>query len=156
MAGAAPPDDIAFQETTWRAQRAAWWLCLAVLAVGSSGLFGAGPLARAELAHGAGSIRYEWIVRVGRETVLTFRADTVQEARVELRGRVPETLQLLGVMPPTARLRMSTDALLIVMPRDAAGTTVQLRAVPKAAGVFRASVLVDGQASGTLLFIVFP
>jgi hypothetical protein len=156
VAGAAPPDDIEFQELTWRMQRFAWWTCLVVMALATGGVFGAGPLARTELVHGAASIRYEWIQRVGRGTVLTISTGTAREARLELRGSALGNLTLLGVMPPAARMHLPDGALLLVLPSDAVGATVEVRAEPKAAGVFRGSVLVDGQPSGTLRFVVLP
>lgn len=137
-------------------QRVAWWMCLAVVALAIGGVFGAGPLARAELVHGAGSIRYEWIQRVGRETVLTFSAGTAQEARIALQGPALDNLTLVGVMPPAARMWLSDDALQFSLPSDTAGAIARVRAVPQAAGAFRGSVLVDGQPRGTLLFVVLP
>lgn len=108
----APPDlqvdqDMAFQRREWAVQRVGWAVGLLILAGALAGLFGHGPLSRAEAGSEDGPlhVRYERIVRnqAPADLRVSFPLDPGGETTLWLSGALVQRVELRSVVPEPAR-----------------------------------------------------
>jgi hypothetical protein len=140
--------DPAFQRREWALQRVAWGLMSAVVVAALFGLFGEGPVARAEAVSEGGSlrIRYDRIVRAQTTTTLlvsisgpALRADT---ARIWLDRAFVHDMPVQQITPDPERVSIDATRLhytFVVHPgTDSAAVNIELQ--PVSLGSKRAAI----------------
>jgi hypothetical protein len=81
-------EDLKFQRKWWRFENAAWVIFTLIIVLDLSGLFGRGPIAKAERrsADGAFDVKYERIERTDSPSILTvqFAQSAIQNGKIHL------------------------------------------------------------------------
>src|ERR1700733_14782998 len=81
-------EDLDFQRKWWRFENAAWVIFALIIALDLAGLFGRGPIAKAERrsADGAIDVKYERIERTDSPSILSiqFGPSAIQDGKIHL------------------------------------------------------------------------
>ena len=81
-------EDLEFQRKWWRFENAAWMVFTLIIVLDLSGLFGRGPLAKAQrhAADGTIDVKYERIERTGSPSIMTiqFGPSAIKDGRIQL------------------------------------------------------------------------
>jgi len=81
-------EDLDFQRKWWRFENAAWLVFSLIIILDLAGLFGRGPLAKAERRSSDGTldVKYERIERTDSPSILTlqFGAQAIQDGKIKL------------------------------------------------------------------------
>ncbi|WP_435011262.1 hypothetical protein P12x_002569 [Tundrisphaera lichenicola] len=153
-------EDIPFQEKTWAWQRVAWSIMAAILLLGLIGLFGDGPISKASVGDGGGSLRVEYrrFARRQAETILEFIVPPGpgKEVRIWVDREYADRADIRRVEPDPARVEVGSDGITYVMPvvRSDRPVRIQLHAYPEDPGPLRGQVRAgDGPKLGFTHFI---
>lgn len=147
--------DMRFQRCEWRVQRAGWAAGVFILAAALAGLFGHGPLSRAEAGSRDGPlhVRYDRIVRnqAPADLRLSFFLDPAGgETTLWLSSALVQNIELRSVMPQPLRSwsTPSRTGFVFAAPAGAApGDRVEavIRAEIQTIGWLRAELGVEGR-----------
>jgi hypothetical protein len=159
-----PPDDcesesvLAFHRAEWRIQRIGWVLVALFLAVAVGGLFGNGPLSRAHLANGAGSVDYERFTRYGLSTdlVVTPVASVHGVNRVAISADYLELFRVERVTPEPAAVRMTGPNIVYEFASAAPGASISFHMRPQRLWHHAATVTIDGGAPLRISQLTYP
>ncbi len=146
-----PPDEIAFQEATWRVERIGWIGMAGLLAAALAGGLGDGPLAQARIADEAATVRYERILRRGRDSTIEIAAAEGQAARVEFSDGIAQAPTLRAAVPPTVDLALMPTTLRVTLPP---GESARLILGPSAAGFRAGTITVNGRRHPVRLIVL--
>ena len=84
-------EDLDFQRKWWRFENAAWVVFTLIIVLDLAGLFGRGPIAKAERhsADGAMDVKYERIERTNSPSILTiqFAQSAIQNGKIHVSDR---------------------------------------------------------------------
>jgi hypothetical protein len=101
--------DSRFQQREWQFQRVGWWALSAFVAAAALGLFGSGPLSRAEAGDSRASlwIEYERFVRVGAPTRIVIHVNAPQESgatELRINREYFDALRVEHITPQPSRM----------------------------------------------------
>lgn len=155
------PDDLRFQEATWRFQRRAWTVMVLILLAALAGLFGGGPLATGTVGQPAGArATYPRTCRMrsGAELVVVAPVDASGRSRVELPAAFLERFGVLRIEPTPDRVEATEVGQVYTVGAGPAGGLAPVRFAlnPLRPGLFRGRVRAGGGAAFEFTTLVFP
>jgi hypothetical protein len=155
-------NDLTFQHRTWRIQRAGWVVFGIIVLAGLAGLFGGGPLSRAEAGSQASGLRveYERFTRLQGSTELILHIDPRLardgELAVVLSGAALLDLEISSTLPPPNGTGIGPEAVILRFETAAqpGERAIVLRAKPQRPGrvSFRVGVR-DGPVHAVSLWV---
>jgi hypothetical protein len=132
------PEDIAFERRAWKVQRVGWVLMSVTLIAAVAGVFGDGPLAKAEATADGVGVKYDRFVRSGGETELKLRLEPGRGDEVEgwLGREYLERFELVDVLPEPERVATDPERVRMTFRAGTPGEAVhvRIRAKPRASG----------------------
>lgn len=155
-------EDLDFQRKWWRFENAAWLLFTLVIILDLAGLFGRGPIAKAELHAQDGTIdvKYERIERTASPSMLTvrFSQPAIRDGKINL--YVSESLvKWLGtqrVIPAPQTTVVGDAGLTYSFPASKPPATVDLALEPPGPGVYEFTLGVVGAQPVHARVVVVP
>jgi hypothetical protein len=143
-------EDLDFQRKWWRFENAAWVFFTLIIVLDLAGLFGRGPIARAERRSTDGTIdvKYERIERTNSPSILTvqFAQPAIQDGKIKL--YVSESLvKELGtqrVIPAPLDTVVGNAGLTYTFPASKAPASVDLALEPAGPGIYDFTIGVAG------------
>lgn len=153
-----------FQRGSWRVERAAWLIMAALIVAALSGLFGDGPLSRAESPESmdaAGTLRveYERFARLNAPLRLQVRvlAPRAGELRVWVSRAYLDDTQIESITPPPERVAVSADKLIYFFRvTDAAPLNLDFHLTAEQVGQLRGQVGMDSGTPVSFQSFIFP
>jgi hypothetical protein len=144
-------EDLGFQRTWWRFERAVWLFFVLLIGLDLLGVFGRGPLAHAQLTASDGSIdvHYERVERTGTPSMLTVTlgesAVTDGSARLFVSDSVVSGLGAQRIVPQPASTVVSRDGLTYTFPMTSTPGVIRFELQPSSAGHYAFVVGVPGR-----------
>lgn len=112
-------DHIEFERKSWRAERVGWVVMTLVIVAALAGLFGNGPLSRANATSGNLHVEYERFLRhQARAEVRIAARSEGNELRVWISRGYAEGMEIHQIAPEPARVEMHADRLVYVFASD--------------------------------------
>jgi hypothetical protein len=154
-------EDLEFQRKWWRFENAAWIVFALIIVLDLAGLFGRGPIAKAERRSRDGTIdvKYERIERTGSPSILSigFGNAAIQNGKISL--YVSESLvKPLGtqrVIPAPQSTVVGDGGLTYIFPASGAPATVDLALQPSGPGIYDFTIgVVGAQPVHATVFVV--
>jgi hypothetical protein len=135
-------EDLEFQRKWWRFENFAWILFTLIIVLDLAGLFGRGPIAKAErgAADGTIDVKYERIERADSPSILTidFGPSAIHDGKIKL--YISESLvKGLGtqrVVPAPTETTIGDGGLTYTFPASEPAATVDLALQPSAPGIY--------------------
>jgi hypothetical protein len=155
-------EDLEFQRKWWRFENAAWIIFTVIIILDLCGLFGRGPLAKAERrsADGAIDVKYERIERTDSPSIMTIRfgPSAIKEGKIRL--YVSESLiKPLGtqrVIPAPESTLIGEGGLTYTFPASKPPARVDLALQPSGPGIFDFTVAITPGAPVHGRVVVVP
>jgi hypothetical protein len=135
---------MAFERRSWTFQRIGWALMAVTVLAALLGVFGAGPLSRAEVRSGAFRVQYPRFARVNAPAVLRFEvpgaAGTGEFAMLWLERPFLDRVRIESVTPRPSVEVMRNGRMVYLFPPSPAGELfpVTMRIEPENTGLVRA------------------
>jgi hypothetical protein len=154
-------EDLDFQRKWWRFENVAWVVFTLIIVLDLSGLFGRGPLAKAERRSldGAIDVKYERIERTDSPSILTvqFAQSAITSGKIKL--YVSESLvKALGtqrVIPAPLETVVGDGGLTYTFPSSRPPATVDLALQPSGPGIYEFTIgVVGAQPVHAKVFVV--
>jgi hypothetical protein len=141
-------EDLEFQRKWWRFENFAWILFTLIIVLDVAGLFGRGPIAKAERrsADGTIDVRYERIERTDSPSILTidFAPSAIHDGKIKL--YISESLvKGLGtqrVVPAPTETTIGDGGLTYTFPASKPPATVDLALQPSGPGIYHFTIAV--------------
>jgi hypothetical protein len=106
-------EDLPFQKRQWRASRMLWLVLVALMAATALGVFGNGPLSRAEAGDPDGPlhVEYERVARFGASVRLVVRTRPQADGTVQFRidRSLLDAFRVQDVTPPPSAAALADD-----------------------------------------------
>jgi hypothetical protein len=156
--------DIAFQERSWRVQRAAWSAMVLIIAAALLGAFGHGPLSSARAGdENLLRIEYERFVRLESPEKITFtvgRSASRPDSTVELwvdRQWLSEH-EVRSIVPDPYETRLTTDRVVYQFRVDSAAfpSRIEFNLDTRGVGALRGSAGISGSAPVKFSQFAYP
>jgi hypothetical protein len=144
-------EDLEFQRKWWRFENAAWIIFTLIIILDLCGLFGRGPLAKAErrAADGAIDVKYERIERTDSPSIMSiqFGPSAIREGKIRLyvSDSLVKPLGTQRVIPAPESTLIGDGGLTYTFPASKPPASVDLALQPSGPGIFDFTV---GVASG--------
>ncbi len=144
-------EDLEFQRKWWRFENAAWIIFTLIIVLDLCGLFGRGPLAKAERRAGDGTIdvKYERIERTNSPSIMTiqFGPSAIKEGEIRLyvSDSLVKPLGTQRVIPAPQSTLIGDGGLTYTFPASKPPASVDLALQPSGPGIFDFTV---GVANG--------
>jgi hypothetical protein len=154
-------EDLEFQRKWWRFENAAWIVFALIIVLDLAGLFGRGPIAKAERRSTDGTIdvKYERIERTDSPSILSVRFGNaaIQNGKISL--YVSESLvKSLGtqrVIPAPQSTVVGGGGLTYIFPASGTPATVDLALQPAGPGIYDFTIgVVGAQPVHATVFVV--
>jgi hypothetical protein len=154
-------EDLEFQRKWWRFENFAWILFTLIIVLDLAGLFGRGPIAKAErrAADGTMDVKYERIERTDSPSILTinFGQSAIHDGKIKL--YVSESLvKGLGtqrVVPAPIETMVGDGGLTYTFPVSKPPATVDLALQPSGPGMYHFTIgVVDAEPIQAKVFVV--
>jgi hypothetical protein len=154
-------EDLEFQRKWWRFENFAWILFTLIIVLDIAGLFGRGPIAKAERRSPDGTIdvKYERIERTDSPSILTieFGPSAIQDGKIKL--YISESLvKGLGtqrVVPAPTETSIGDGGLTYTFPASKPPATVDLALQPSGPGIYHFTIRVaNAQPIQAKVFVV--
>jgi hypothetical protein len=135
-------EDLEFQRKWWRFENAAWIIFTLIIVLDLCGLFGRGPLAKAERRAGDGTIdvKYERIERTDSPSIMTiqFGPSAIKEGEIRLyvSDSVVKPLGTQRVIPAPQSTLIGDGGLTYTFPASKPPASVDLALQPSGPGIF--------------------
>lgn len=154
--------DLPFQRNWWRFERAVWIFFTVLVLLDIAGVFGRGPVAKAERRSQDGMIdvHYERIERFSTPSILNvaFGPNAIHDGKVQL--WVSENMiKVLGtqrIVPQPLASSIGEDGILYTFQASKPPASVQFALEPSAPGIFPIEVRVPGSQTLDLKVAVVP
>lgn len=148
--------NLELQQRGWVIQRVGWAVMALVLAAAAAGLFGGGPLSRAEAQAGALRVEYPRFAR--REAVTTLKVHLPParegEAHLWLERAYLEKLRIARIEPPPARVLAGAQRITYAFAAEGgAAVSIHLQFIDSGA---LAGTLGSGAAALAVRHFVYP
>jgi hypothetical protein len=155
-------EDLDFQRKWWRFENAAWVVFTLIIVLDLAGLFGRGPIAKAERrsADGAMDIKYERIERTDSPSILTiqFAQSAIQNGKIQLyiSNSLVKQLGTQRVIPAPQDSVIGEGGLTYTFPASRAPASVDLALQPAGPGIYDFTVGVVGGQPVHAKVVVVP
>jgi hypothetical protein len=155
-------EDLDFQRKWWRFENAAWVVFTLIIVLDLAGLFGRGPIAKAERrsADGAMDIKYERIERTDSPSILTiqFAQSAIQNGKIQLyiSNSLVKQLGTQRVIPAPQTSVIGDRGLTYTFPASRAPASVDLALQPAGPGIYDFTVGVVGGQPVHAKVVVVP
>jgi hypothetical protein len=155
-------EDLRFQRSWWRFEKGVWVFFVLVIALDLAGVFGRGPLAKAELQSPdrAVGIRYERIERSGTSSMLTIelgpKAMVDGATHLFVSDSVVGSLGARRVIPEPSSTEIGHGGLTYTFPASRPPASIRLELEPADAGVFSFEIAVPGVDALRAKILVMP
>ena len=143
-------EDLEFQRKWWKFERAVWAFFSLILLLTLAGVFGRGPVAKAERRTKDESIdvRYDRIQRTSTPSIITvnFGPSAIQNGKVELfvSGSMVKELGAQRVVPSPERTVVGDDGLTYAFPASGLPSSVEFALEPTGPGLHHLTIRVVG------------
>jgi hypothetical protein len=154
-------EDLEFQRRWWRFENIAWILFTLIIVLDLAGLFGRGPIAKAErhATDGTIDVKYERIERTDSPSILTigFGQSAIHDGKIKL--YVSESLvKGLGtqrVVPAPTETMVGDGGLTYTFPASKPPATVDLALQPAGPGIYHFTIgVVNAEPIQAKVFVV--
>ena len=155
-------EDLDFQRRWWRFENAAWMFFGLLILMDLAGLFGRGPLAKAERQAPDGSlhVKYERIQRTDSPSIMTiqFAQSAIRNGKIRLfvSNSVVAELGTQRVIPAPQETTVGEGGLTYSFPASKPPATVALAMEPAGPGIYDFTVGVDGASPVQARVVVVP
>jgi hypothetical protein len=155
-------EDLDFQRKWWRFENAAWVFFTLVIVLDIAGLFGRGPIAKAERRAGDGSMnmKYERIERTDSPSIMTinFGPDAIRDGSIKLyvSNSLVKELGTQRVIPAPKESILGDGGITYIFPVSKPPASVDLALQPAGPGVFDFAVGVEGEERVQAKIVVVP
>lgn len=143
-------EDLEFQRKWWRFENAAWVFFTLIIVLDIAGLFGRGPIAKAErrATDGTIDIKYERIERTDSPSIVTiqFAQSAIRGGQIKLyvSNSLVKELGTQRVIPAPENTVVGEDGLTYTFPASKPPASVQLALEPAGPGLFDFTIGVTG------------
>jgi hypothetical protein len=155
-------EDLDFQRKWWRFENAAWIFFTLIIVLDLAGLFGRGPIAKAELhsADGAFDVKYERIERTDSPSILTvrFAQSAIQDGKIHLyvSSSLVKQLGTQRVIPAPQDTVIGDGGLTYTFLASRPPATVDLALQPSGPGIYDFTIGVAGSQPVHAKVVVVP
>jgi hypothetical protein len=155
-------EDLDFQRKWWRFENAAWVFFTLVIVLDIAGLFGRGPIAKAErrAADGSMNMKYERIERTDSPSIMTinFGPDAIRDGSIKLyvSNSLVKELGTQRVIPAPKESILGDGGITYIFPVSKPPASVDLALQPAGPGVFDFAVGVEGEERVQAKIVVVP
>ena len=155
-------EDLEFQRKWWRFENAVWIFFTVVIVLDVAGLFGRGPLAKAELnaADGTMNVKYERIERTDSPSMLTiqFAQSAIKDGKISLyaSNSLVAELGTQRIIPAPSVTEVGFGGLTYTFAASKAPATVALALEPAGPGIYEFNLGVVGAAPVHARVVVVP
>jgi hypothetical protein len=155
-------EDLEFQRKWWRFENAAWVFFTVIIILDLSGLFGRGPLARAErrTADGTIDVKYERIERTDSPSIMTihFGPSAIQNGKIHLyiSDSLVKPLGTQRVIPAPQDTLIGNSGLTYTFLASKPPASVDLALQPSGPGIYDFAVGVVGAEWVHARIVVVP
>jgi hypothetical protein len=155
-------EDLEFQRKWWRFENAAWVFFTLIIVLDLSGLFGRGPLAKAErrTADGTIDVKYEYIERTDSPSIMTiqFGPSAIHDGKIHLYidDSLVKPLGTQRVIPAPQDTLVGDGGLTYTFPASKLPASVDLALQPSGPGVFDFTLGVVGAERVRARVVVVP
>lgn len=144
-------EDLDFQRTWWKFERAVWILFALLIMADLAGLFGRGPLADATLISPAMTIHFERIERSGTPSMLhiDFNPSAIQEGKIQLFASesIVNKLGAQRIIPSPETSAIGGGGITYTFPATAVPATVTFALQPDRPGAANFELQVPGASA---------
>ena len=143
-------EDLDFQRKWWRFENAAWVIFTLIIVLDLAGLFGRGPIAKAERrsADGAIDVKYERIERTDSPSILTvqFAQSAIKNGKIHLyvSNSLVKQLGTQRVIPAPQETLVGEGGLTYTFPASLPPASVDLALQPSGPGIYDFAIGVAG------------
>ena len=155
-------EDLDFQRKWWRFENAAWVIFTLIIVLDLAGLFGRGPIAKAERrsADGAIDVKYERIERTDSPSILTvqFAPSAIQNGKIHLyvSNSLVKQLGTQRVIPAPQDTVIGEGGLTYTFPASRPPASVDLALQPSGPGIYDFTIGVAGSQPVQARVVVVP
>ena len=154
-------EDLEFQRKWWRFENLVWILFTLILVLDLAGLFGRGPIAKAErrAADGTINVKYERIERTDSPSILTidFGPSAIHDGKIKLfiSESLVKGLGTQRVVPAPADTTIGDGGLTYTFPASKPPATVDLALQPSGPGIYHFTIgVANAQPIQAKIFVV--
>jgi hypothetical protein len=155
-------EDLDFQRKWWRFENFSWIVFTLIIVLDLAGVFGRGPLAKAERRSTDGSIdvKYERIERTDSPSIMSlqFGPQAIHDGRVMvyISQSLVKELGTQRVIPDPERTTLGDGGLTYTFPISKTPASVDLALQPSGPGIYRFKVGVAGDQPVEARVVVVP
>ena len=155
-------EDLDFQRKWWKFENAAWVVFTLIIVLDLIGVFGRGPVAKAErrTADGSIDVKYERIERTDSPSIMTiaFGPSAIQDGRVKLyvSSSLVKALGTQRVIPAPKDSIVGEGGITYTFPASKPPASVDLALQPAGPGVFNFTIGVPGAEQVRAKIAVVP
>jgi hypothetical protein len=155
-------EDLDFQRKWWRFENTVWVVFALIIVLDLCGLFGRGPIAKAERrsADGAIDVKYERIERTDSPSILTiqFAQSAIQNGKIQLyvSSSLVKQLGTQRIIPAPQDTLIGEGGLTYTFPASRTPASVDLALQPAGPGIFDFTVGVAGGQPVHAKVVVVP
>jgi hypothetical protein len=155
-------EDLEFQRKWWRFENAAWVVFTLIIILDLAGLFGRGPIAKAErrTADGTMDVKYERIERTDSPSIMSieFGPSAIQQGKIQLyvSSSLVKSLGTQRVIPAPQNTVIGEGGLTYTFPATKPPASVDLALQPSGPGIYDFTVGVVGGQPVHARIVVVP
>jgi hypothetical protein len=155
-------EDLDFQRKWWRFENAAWVFFTLIIILDLGGLFGRGPIAKAErrTADGTLDVKYERIERTDSPSILSisFGQSAIQDGKIHLyvSNSLVKPLGTQRVIPAPQETILGDGGLTYTFPATKPPASVDLALQPSGPGIYDFTLGVVGAEQVHARIVVVP
>jgi hypothetical protein len=155
-------EDLDFQRKWWRFENAAWVFFTLIIILDLGGLFGRGPIAKAErrTADGTVDVKYERIERTDSPSILSisFGQPAIQDGKIRLyvSNSLVKPLGTQRVIPAPQETILGDGGLTYTFPATKPPASVDLALQPSGPGIYDFTLGVVGAEQVHARIVVVP
>src|ERR1700691_1469379 len=155
-------EDLKFQRKWWRFENFAWILFTLIIVLDVGGLFGRGPIAKAErrTADGTIDVKYERIERTDSPSIMTidFGPSAIQDGKIQLyvSNSLVKPLGTQRVIPAPQDTVIGEGGLTYTFPATKPPARVDLALQPSGPGIYDFPINVVGAQPVQAKIVVVP
>jgi hypothetical protein len=155
-------EDLDFQRKWWRFENAAWVFFTLIIILDLAGLFGRGPIAKAErrTADGTIDVKYERIERTDSPSIMTiaFGPSAIQDGKIQLyvSDSLVKPLGTQRVIPAPQDTVIGEGGLTYTFPATKPPASVDLALQPSGPGIYDFTINVVGAQPVHAKIVVVP
>ena len=155
-------EDLEFQRKWWRFENAAWIVFTLIIILDMAGLFGRGPIAKAQLhaSDGTMDVKYERIERSDSPSMLTIRFSqaAIKDGNITLYASNSLVSQLgtQRIIPAPLKTVVGDGGLTYTFPASKAPATVAFALEPAGPGIYHFTLGIAGASPVHARVVVVP